>query len=333
MAGGFVVSIASAVASIAGLVLRLGGLATALLGAGGAAATAPGAATAAGAVGAAGAAGTVGAGAAAAAGAAGAAAGRGLFARLAGGLLRFVNPATVGAYLGLHSAELGQGESEYLARIRAAEQATGGVYPGSPGFPATGAPPASGNAGAPSTVQWAERLDFAGLEKRHGLPPGLLAAVAQIESRGNLNAVSPRGAKGLFQFMPATAREYGINPFDPAQSADAAAKKLSGLLKRYQGNLPAALAAYNWGEGNLERKGIANAPAETRAYAPQVLAAMNSGRPVPPLNVAPPPLVQTAPPVVNVNTQVHVERDGRTSVRTETPAGLHVAYPVSPDMA
>jgi len=330
MAGGFVTSIASAVASIAGLVLRLGGLASAMMGAGGAAATAAGTAAAAGA------AGTAAAGAAAAgvAGAGAVAAGRGLFARFAGGLLRFVNPLTVGAYLGLHSEGLNKGETKKLARIRAAEAATGGVWPGSPNFPANGTPPDNAIGGAPAGVaRWAQNLDFAGLEKRYGLPPGLLAAVAHVESRGNPNAASPAGAKGLFQFMPATAREYGINPLDPAESANAAAKKLSGLLNRYRGNLPAALAAYNWGEGNLDRKGMGNAPVETRAYGPKVLAAMgldamNSGQALPPLNVPPPRMAATAPPVVNVNTQVHVERDGRTSVRTETPNGLHVAHPM-----
>lgn len=178
---------------------------------------------------------------------------------------------------------------------------------------------------------WATRLDFAGKEARYGLPAGLLSALAQQESGGNPNAVSRAGAAGLFQFMPATAREYGINAFDPAQSADAAARKVSGLLKRYGGNLTMALSAYNWGEGNLERRGLANAPAETQAYAPSVLARMaslNGGAPVPTLN---PPMAAGAAapaPVVHVNTQVHVERDGRTSVRTQTPSGLHVAHPM-----
>ncbi|WP_408462134.1 lytic transglycosylase domain-containing protein [Paraburkholderia sediminicola] len=58
--------------------------------------------------------------------------------------------------------------------------------------------------------------------------------------------MSRAGARGLFQFMPATEREYGINAMDPAQAANAAAKKMAGLMSRYHGNPTAALSAYNW---------------------------------------------------------------------------------------
>ncbi|WP_233872513.1 lytic transglycosylase domain-containing protein [Paraburkholderia adhaesiva] len=344
MAGGFVTSIFSAVGSIAGLVGRLGGLAAALTSAGTAATTAAEAVTGAEAAtagaGAAGA-GAAGAGAAAegAAGAgAAAAAGGGLLARMLGGVMRFVNPLTVGAYLGLHSEELGgQSEADTLKRIRAAEAASGGQWTGANFQPTD----AMKNA---TVTQWAKSLNFAGLEKQYGLTPGLLSAVAQVESGGNASAVSRAGAAGLFQFMPATAREYGINPLDPTQAAGAAAKKLAGLMQHYHGNLSAALAAYNWGEGNVDRRGLANAPAETQAYAPKVLAALraygdapgdedtdaNAAAPMPSLNAPSPQQATTAAPVVNVNTQVHVERDGRTSVRTQTPTGLSVAYPMAP---
>lgn len=198
---------------------------------------------------------------------------------------------------------------------------------GGPGAAAVG----NQAAGTSRSVQeWASKLGFGFLEKRYNLPSGLLAAVAQIESKGNAGAISPAGAKGLFQFMPSTEREYGINALDPAQAAPAAALKLSGLLTHYRGNLAAALSAYNWGEGNVDRKGLGRAPAETLAYAPKVMAAMGAGNaPLPPLNAPPPQLAGTEPPVVHVNTRVHVERDGRTSVRTETPNGLHVAYPMA----
>jgi hypothetical protein len=324
MGGGFIASLLSAGVGIASLGLRVAMLARAWMGAGGAAAAATEAITGAGAA-------AETAGAAAGAGAAGAAAaGRGILARVAGGLLRFVNPATVGAYLGLHSEALNTGEDEQLKRIRAAEAATGGTWPGSP------AAPAGAGGTSASVAQWAQRLNFAGLEKQYGLPAGLLAGVAQVESKGNAGIMSPAGAAGLFQFMPGTAREYGINPLNPAQSANAAARKLGGLYRRYGGNLTAALSAYNWGEGNLERRGMANAPLETQLYAPKVLAAMggapaDSGAAMPPLNAPAPQMAATAPPVVHVSTQVHVERDGRTSVRTETPSGLHVAYPMAGD--
>ncbi|MFP4891222.1 transglycosylase SLT domain-containing protein [Paraburkholderia sp. EG304] len=194
---------------------------------------------------------------------------------------------------------------------------------GAPG--AAGAPPAG--AMTASVAEWSKKLGFANLEKQNGLPAGTLAAVAQVESGGNAAAVSPKGAMGLFQFMPATAREYGINAMDPAQAAGAAARKLGGLLQHYHGDLRMALAAYNWGEGNLDRKGMGAASAETRAYGPKVLAAMGGGSqvaPLPSLNVAPPQNVVVPAPVVTVSNQFHYTSNGQASVRTETPSGLKI---------
>lgn len=109
--------------------------------------------------------------------------------------------------------------------------------------------------------------NFAALEQQHGLPMGLLSAVMSQESGGNPNAVSPAGAQGPFQFMPATAQQYGVsNPYDINQAAPAAAQMYGDLLQKYNGDLPSALAGYNWGQGNVDRKGLQNAPAETRNY-------------------------------------------------------------------
>lgn len=67
---------------------------------------------------------------------------------------------------------------------------------------------------------------------------------------------SSAGAEGHFQFMPATAKEYGLkNPYDFNESSDAAARKMKSLLTHYRGDVNKALAAYNWGEGNLDRNG------------------------------------------------------------------------------
>ncbi|WP_208457784.1 lytic transglycosylase domain-containing protein [Burkholderia sp. BCC0405] len=323
MTGGFIGSLVSAGVGIATFIGKIGALARAWSGASAAASTAAeaiaGATTAAESAG----------------GAAAGTAGRGLLARAFPWL---VNPVTVGAALMAHSEGLNTGEDKELTRIRAAEAAAGGQWPGSPNAPTGTAGSAAAGAGIAQNVQtWAKQLDFAGLEARYKLPAGLLSAVAQQESRGNASAVSRAGAAGLFQFMPSTAREYGINALDPAQSANAAAKKLSGLLSRYHGNLTAALSAYNWGEGNLERKGLANAPAETRAYAPAILAHMGgagAGPDMPPLNVPPAAVApQAAPPIVHVSNQIHVDRDGRTSVRTDTPSGLKIARSMTPEPA
>ncbi|ECH8185178.1 lytic transglycosylase domain-containing protein [Salmonella enterica subsp. enterica] len=115
---------------------------------------------------------------------------------------------------------------------------------------------------------------LAQLEEKYNLPPGLLRSVAITESGGNQFAVSRAGAMGLFQFMPQTAKEFGLrgnDAFDPEKSADAAARKLGGLMRFFHGDLAKALAAYNWGEGNVQRKGLAAAPEETRNYVPRVL--------------------------------------------------------------
>lgn len=115
-----------------------------------------------------------------------------------------------------------------------------------------------------------------------GMPGGpsdrLLAAVAWTESRGRANAVSPAGAMGEFQFMPGTWAQYGHgSPFDPIESRKAAARYLGTLLRRYHGNVEEATAAYNWGEGNVDkdiaRNGsnwLAHAPRETQNYVSQI---------------------------------------------------------------
>jgi hypothetical protein len=114
---------------------------------------------------------------------------------------------------------------------------------------------------------------FASAAQRHGVPAALLAAVAKVESNYDPRAVSPAGAQGLMQFMPATARDYGVNPFDPASAIDGAARKLAADLKTF-GSVPLALAAYNAGPGAVHRHGGIPPYAETQAYVPKVLAAM-----------------------------------------------------------
>jgi hypothetical protein len=115
------------------------------------------------------------------------------------------------------------------------------------------------------------------LEQLYRLPEGLLRSVAITESGGNQFAVSGAGAKGLFQFMDGTARDMGLkgnDVFDPAKSAQAAARYLSQLLKANGGNLEKALASYNWGLGNVRKHGMALMPQETRNYIPRVLSNM-----------------------------------------------------------
>jgi soluble lytic murein transglycosylase-like protein len=115
--------------------------------------------------------------------------------------------------------------------------------------------------------------------QRHHLDAALLAAVVHVESGGNPQAVSPAGAQGLTQLVPATAQRFGVqDPFDPAQSLDGAAKYLQGLLGQFGGDVSKALAAYNAGEGNVKKYGGIPPFAETQAYVPAVLAAYDTYR-------------------------------------------------------
>jgi soluble lytic murein transglycosylase-like protein len=101
---------------------------------------------------------------------------------------------------------------------------------------------------------------------KYDLDPALIRAVIQVESNRNPEAVSPVGAQGLMQLMPRTAAEMGVtNSFDPAQNIEGGARYLRQLLNRYQGNRRLALAAYNWGMGNLEKRPEA-LPKETQHY-------------------------------------------------------------------
>lgn len=98
----------------------------------------------------------------------------------------------------------------------------------------------------------------------------ILLALAQVESSGNPNAVNKvSGAKGLMQLMPRTAAVYGVtDPFDPNQSLAGAARILTDYTKHYGGDYEKAVAAYNWGPGNLD-KNIAAHGADWRKYAPR----------------------------------------------------------------
>jgi len=110
------------------------------------------------------------------------------------------------------------------------------------------------------------------------LSPQLLHAVIAVESGFDSRAVSPKGALGLMQLMPQTARQLGVrDPFDPAQNVAAGAAYLRSLLDRFNGNLELALAAYNAGEVAVVRAGYRIPPfAETRAYVPRVLARLRT---------------------------------------------------------
>jgi soluble lytic murein transglycosylase-like protein len=108
--------------------------------------------------------------------------------------------------------------------------------------------------------------------RRNGVRSDLVRAVMQVESAFNPNARSPKGAMGLMQLMPATARQYGVsNPYNPIENVRAGVAYLRELLDRYENNEELALAAYNAGPAAVDRHGQ-NVPPyrETRQYVAQI---------------------------------------------------------------
>jgi soluble lytic murein transglycosylase-like protein len=121
-------------------------------------------------------------------------------------------------------------------------------------------------------------MDRDGVEKliheaaeRHKMDPALVRAVIETESNWNPKAFSHKGAGGLMQLIPTTAQRYGAyDVFDPQQNIDAGVKYLRTLLERYNGNLDLALAAYNAGEGAVDRAHGVPGFRETRDYVQKV---------------------------------------------------------------
>ena len=118
--------------------------------------------------------------------------------------------------------------------------------------------------------------DFAKLAaeaaRRYSLDPALVQAVVAVESGFRPDAVSPKGAQGLMQLMPATARYLGVkDSLDPIDNLDGGARYLRGLIERYNGDVKRALAAYNAGEGAVARHGGVPPYPETLAYVRKVL--------------------------------------------------------------
>jgi soluble lytic murein transglycosylase-like protein len=116
----------------------------------------------------------------------------------------------------------------------------------------------------------AERLVREAAE-RHHMDPALVRAVIETESGWNARAKSNKGALGLMQLIPTTAVRFGVNDaFSPQQNVDAGVRYLKTLLERYNGNLDLALAAYNAGEGAVDRAHGVPAFRETRDYVQKV---------------------------------------------------------------
>ncbi|MGY1984791.1 transglycosylase SLT domain-containing protein [Blastococcus sp. SYSU DS0669] len=123
-------------------------------------------------------------------------------------------------------------------------------------------------AGALAGVPYADLFQRAA--SRHGVEASLLAAVAKQESGFDTSAVSPAGAQGLMQFMPATAKGLGVDALDPSSAIDGAARYLSSLTRQF-GTTELALAAYNAGPGTVSRYGGIPPYPETQNYVRSVM--------------------------------------------------------------
>jgi len=106
---------------------------------------------------------------------------------------------------------------------------------------------------------------------RSGLPPSLVESVARVESALRPEAISPKGALGVMQLMPATARKLDADPRDTAQNIDAGARLLRELLIKYGGDVVKALSAYNAGEGAVDRYRGMPPYRETQDYVDKVI--------------------------------------------------------------
>jgi soluble lytic murein transglycosylase-like protein len=139
---------------------------------------------------------------------------------------------------------------------------------------------------APSAEAGRSALDRADLKllvrnisQEHGVDPKLVDALVRVESSYDPNAVSRRGAMGLMQLMPSTAKRLDVgDPFDPEENIRGGVKEFSRLLDQYSGNLQFALAAYNAGEGAVARYRGVPPFAETRNYVSRILT-LYTGRP------------------------------------------------------
>ena len=129
---------------------------------------------------------------------------------------------------------------------------------------------------------------------RHNVDPNLVRAVVKVESNFNPNAVSRKGAMGLMQLMPSTARQLNVkNPFDPEQNVDAGVRHLKQLLESYGGDIKLTLAAYNAGAGAVARSSGVPHYAETQNYVRRITNLYYGGPVLKPAGVAHDPVTNS----------------------------------------
>ncbi len=170
-------------------------------------------------------------------------------------------------------------------------------------------PEGSGNASPVSIEQAVERTS-----RKYQVDPRLVNAIIQVESQYNVHAVSPKGAMGLMQLVPATAERFGVHhPFDPSENIRGGVSYLRYLLNLFNDDLPLTLAAYNAGENAVLRNDRIPRIPETQNYVRQVTSiygkTSEAARPAPEASLPP------APPItsfVDAHGVTHFTNDGGT---------------------
>lgn len=170
------------------------------------------------------------------------------------------------------------------------------------------------------------------VEQENGLPPGLLNAIKNRGERSNSDQVSPAGAKGVMQFMPETWGQYGkgeiTNPYD---SIDAAGRYFVDLLKRYNGNVDAAITEYNGGikQARAVQAGGSPSATETINYLARVKEGITANSALGAVNMvqAAQPLVQSLPKPMPMNTENNheVNINGPVTIHTQATDGQGIA--------
>jgi hypothetical protein len=184
------------------------------------------------------------------------------------------------------------------ATVPAAVQASGDTTESFSDVLAKAAEPA-----APEPVKTDLDRIFAEASARYGVPVNLIKAVAKAESGFRADAVSPSGAQGIMQLMPATARGLGVtDSFDPVQNIMGGTQYLRDALSRFDGNVEYALAAYNAGPGAVVKYGGIPPYRETQNYVKTVLGYMGSDIATPAVSISqavfsPTPKVRVSDPV------------------------------------
>ncbi len=146
------------------------------------------------------------------------------------------------------------------------DEAPAPMLPSPPAEPEPSPPPAAATSAVANRPDQDARTMVRAAATRAGLPPAFVESVAKTESGFDPAAVSPKGAIGVMQLMPATAKILGADPGDPAQNIEAGARLLRELLIKYKGDVVKALAAYNAGEAAVDHyQGVPPYP-ETQHY-------------------------------------------------------------------